>query len=872
MKTKMSKLSPEQRRIQEEKRKIVRGRVGKFILAIVVVALIAGGAIFFRDYQNPVEEEAIIPIHAYAGGEDALTMEDDDLLFTMDPLTTQFEVKVKSSGKVWRSNPENAADDTSAQPEERAKLQSTLLMSYGITSGLETTFSSYGYSVENGIYEISKTDDGGIRVDYSLGDIEKEYVIPPVITKDRFDAFCDKMDKKGANLVQQYYKKYDINHLKKKDNKEQLLTDYPILADEVIYVLRDTTKETTRKTMQGVFEDAGYTYEDYTNDKALSFAEKTSDKPIFNASMIYRLDGGDLTVEVPFDSLEYKEEYPMYTLTVLPYFGAGGKDEEGFMVVPEGGGSLIRWNNGKTAQSSYYTNLYGWDMCLGRDAVVHNTRANFGLFGVSDGKDSFNCELENGCAYASIEADVSGKNHSYNFVNASYSICSREKYDVGDIANSDIYQYLDTLPEGETISQRYHFVDSGDYVDMAKAYGSYLDEKYPEAVAPEEKGVTPVEIELVGAIDKVHQIAGVPVSRPLKLTSYEEAGEIIRDLKESGFGPMVVKYEGWCNGGIRQEMLGRIRLVKALGSSKDFRNMVQTAKDNGAKLYLNGITDYALHSNLGDGFFSYRDAAKFISKERAELYEYSPVTYAERESEDSYYLLHPDLRDKMAGNLNDYAARYGTGVSYENLGSELSSDFYRKKRVSRQAMLCRQREVLQQAVQDGIPVITNQGSDYALPYSSLVTNMDLRGNEYTILDECIPFYQIAVHGRTSYTGEPINLCGDAENEVLSSAEYGAGLSFAFMEESAFATQKTEYPEFYGASYHDWKERALEIYTRYNEELSGTFGQAMTGHRNLSPTLSVTEYEDGTKVYVNYGYEEADADGVSVPARDYLVQR
>ena len=48
---------------------------------------------------------------------------------------------------------------------------------------------------------------------------------------------------------------------------------------------------------------------------------------------------------------------------------------------------------------------------------------------------------------------------------------------------------------------------------------------------------------------------------------------------------------------------------------------------------------------------------------------------------------------------------------------------------------------------------------------------------------------------------------------------------------------------------------------------------MTGHENLTEDLSVTEYADGTKVYVNYGYSDAQTpDGVTVPARDYLTVR
>ena len=145
--------------------------------------------------------------------------------------------------------------------------------------------------------------------------------------------------------------------------------------------------------------------------------------------MIYRLDGDDLLVEVPFDSLEYKSEFPIYTITPLPYFGAGGTSDEGFLLVPEGGGSLIKFNNGRTSQTSYYANMYGWDMCLNRESVVHNTRAYYGVYGVSNNDQSFISILEDGVPYSSIAADISGKNHSYNFVNSVFSVCQREKYD-----------------------------------------------------------------------------------------------------------------------------------------------------------------------------------------------------------------------------------------------------------------------------------------------------------------------------------------------------------------------------------------------------------------------------------------------------------
>lgn len=867
----MKKEKPVLTEKQVERNAKIKSTLKGLIAPTILTALIAVAIFFVVNYQNVEDEEEIIMLESYGGTEEMIVLENDELQLTMDPMTTQFSVKVKATGAQWLSNPAEASSDSLALPEEKAKLQSTLLMTYSMKTGLETVFNSYGYSVENGIYDIEQGEDY-IKVKYSLGDVEKEFVIPPVITLDNFEKWTANMEGKDKELVQQYYKKYNINKLGKKDNKEELLANYPILQDSVIYVLRDTTKENMRKKMEETFAAAGYTYEDYLADKALDMSTATSDKPTFNVDIIYRLEGGDLVVEVPLSELENREEYPIYTITPLPFFGAGGTQDEGFMFVPEGGGATINFNNGKTNQSTYYANVYGWDMCLSRDAVVHNTRAYYGVYGVSQGDNSFICILEEGSPYASVQADISGKNHTYNYVNAIYSIYQREQYDVGDIANSEIYEYMPSLPD-ETLTQRYRFVDSGSYVDMAKTYGDYLENKYGEYMAMVEDTEVPVAVEIVGAVDKVKQILGVPVSRPLKLTTYEEAADMITELKEEGFHNMSVKLTGWCNGGVKQKLLTGVHTIPALGSKKDLANLAETAKASDVNLYLDGITHYEFNSNLLHGFFSFRDAAKFVSKERAYLYEYSHITYAQRDDLDKYYLLHTELAQETSDELTDYVAKLGIGASFADTGMDLSSDFDRKNTYSREAVKELHEEKLQATNDAGTGIMINMGNDYAVPYSDMVTNMDLRGNSYTILDECIPFYQIAIHGHVNYTGEPINICGNTQDEILCAAEYGAGLSFTLMRESAFALQKTLYTQYYGSDYEAWHDDMVDIYTRFNAELGHVYNQEMTDHVNYTQELACTSYEDGTKVYVNYGYAEAETpDGVSVPARDYLVIR
>ena len=61
-------------------------------------------------YQNQEEPVEIIRLNGYEGEENAIVMESDAIKFEMDPLTTQFTVTAKKTGKVWKSNPDDGAN------------------------------------------------------------------------------------------------------------------------------------------------------------------------------------------------------------------------------------------------------------------------------------------------------------------------------------------------------------------------------------------------------------------------------------------------------------------------------------------------------------------------------------------------------------------------------------------------------------------------------------------------------------------------------------------------------------------------------------------------------------------------------------------
>jgi hypothetical protein len=507
---------------------------------------------------------------------------------------------------------------------------------------------------------------------------------------------------------------------------------------------------------------------------------------------------------------------------------------------------------------------------MDRETVVSETRNPFPVFGLSRENSSFISITEAGSSWESVNADVAGRLNSYNFAYASYRLVHGEAYDVSGKSNNAVYVYEDSLPKGEKISQRYAFVDSGDYVDMALRYRQYLKDAHPMAGATLGTGV-PVAVEILGAVDKVKQFLGFPRRSAYALTSFKEAGAMLDSLRQSGLDNLFIRLSGYANGGVSQKVLTRLSPLGCLGGRRDFNGLMKKARRDGFRLYLEGDTLYAPRSGLLDGFNPFRDAAQFASSEPAKLQPYSIVWYGK--NGDPYYLARPAYASAMARNFIKAASSSGAaGACFGAVGEDLSADYNPHRRVGREESKRMEEESLKLARDKGLGVWVEGGNDYALPYADIVTGMDLAGNRYSILDGRVPFYQIALNGCVNYAGKPLNLAADFTEELLRSAESGAALSFVFMGADESALSDTEYSQYYGASLASWLGKVKSIYSRYNAELGPSYGTGITAHRWLNKDVAATTFGDGRTVYVNYGLNDYRAGALTVPARDYAVAR
>ncbi|WP_302191543.1 DUF5696 domain-containing protein [uncultured Ruminococcus sp.] len=121
------------------------------------------------------------------------------------------------------------------------------------------------------------------------------------------------------------------------------------------------------------------------------------------------------------------------SISIMSNFGAASSEDEGYFVIPDGSGALIRFNNGKTTAKSYTGYVYGSDLtavALKEPAVTE--QVYLPMYGIVNGDNAMMVVCTEGDSNAKLTASVSGQS------NSSYNVCG---FDF-TIRDSDSYLYV----------------------------------------------------------------------------------------------------------------------------------------------------------------------------------------------------------------------------------------------------------------------------------------------------------------------------------------------------------------------------------------------------------------------------------------------
>ncbi|MFC4808581.1 DUF5696 domain-containing protein [Paenibacillus sp. GCM10023250] len=782
----------------------------------------------------------------------------DALALYMNPDTTEIAVLNRASGKAWHSNPGDIASDAKASPFEKDRLAAQVTVNYRDAIGTLGVITNFTDSIQRKQFKAEGIENG-VRITYTIGDTSLGIdALPKRISKQRLEEkVLGKLDKKTADYVANRYYPLDDN------------------PDVLERLDAEVSRALVLKRMLDAFAKAGYTAEDLQadNDENGASGGSASTKPNFTIPIEYSLSGDSLLVHVPVKDIQESEGYQIRSVELLDFFGAAGQDEQGYMLVPDGSGSLIHLNNGKIGEEVYVQRVYGDDEndnSKRRGQIAEAARLP--VFGMKAGDEAWFATIEEGEGIASINADVSGRKNAYNSAYASFAIRGEDELELYKGNKVDEFQLLTDDRFAGDILLRYNFLsgDEASYSGMAALYRNNLVKAgVLQPLKPQAQ--LPFYVDLLGAVDRRKSFLGVPYKGLMTMTTIEQASRIAKDIKDAGVSNVQMRYVGWFNEGIDHKVPETVKLDGQLGSKSDLSKLAAQLKDMGGNLYPDVAFQHVLRENRA--FKPASDAARFVTREQALLQPFDRALNAMNAEWGSFYLLSPAKLPYFVDRFVDSYRKYGLdSVALRDMGDTLTADY----RVNRVVF----RDVAKHIVTDQLGKIEKRypnvmmtgGNAYALPYADRLLNVPMASSAYAIEDEDVPFYEMVVHGYKDYAGAPINLDNeqDLSYHLLRSLEYGAAPHFFWSYESSSKLKLTAYETLFSTQYADWLQGAAELYGKLNGVLAGLQGETIAEHARLMPGVVKVRYSGGTSIYVNYTDQPVTVQDVRIGAKNFTV--
>lgn len=588
--------------------------------------------------------------------------------------------------------------------------------------------------------------------------------------------------------------------------------------------------------------------------------------------MQYTLEKDFLRVEVVSAEIEEKGPYKLTHIAVLPYFGAGSAEDEGYLMVPDGSGALINFNNGKTGYADYNDDIYDRDNVLSKNTnEAKREKIRMPVFGIRNGRNAFLAVVTEGESLGTLNASVGGKVTAYNNVYTEFqyravdAVLMREREGTA----KDVSMTAQWPVQSKTFSICYYPLKEGaaDYSGMAKRYQQFLaEEKGLRPVV--KKGNLPFYADVYGGVEKRKYIFGIPVTTVEPLTTYKQCIDIADSLKSKGVDGIVLRYMDWTQEEIYGKIPSKLHLEGKLGSSREFKEMISYMEKNGIEFYPNA--DFTNFSRGGNGYSIYNHAAKTVSRAPALQFLYSLSTYFKRTDVKPWYLLSPgSMEEAVTGLLKAYARLGISSVSLNTLGSQVYSDYGKKglDRSQTQKLMENSMRRLQAGEGD---LLVESANAYSLPYAAHVIGTPSTSSRFDIIDKEIPFYQMVLHGFVPYTLEPMNLSSNKEDLFLKTLETGSAPLYTWISGNSVSLKGTRLDFIYSGNYKAWLDLAVKEYQQLNEVLAKVQDKKIVQHCERAKDVYETTYENGTKVLVNYGSAEAEVDKIRVKAKGYAV--
>ena len=586
-------------------------------------------------------------------------------------------------------------------------------------------------------------------------------------------------------------------------------------------------------------------------------------------NVVYTLDGNSFVATIPLKDIKEKGEYSLVKVSLLPYFDAADREEKGYILVPDGSGVLINFNNGK-GTTLYSQKVFGTDPITNRKTMTVNTQSVLlpviGIHKVaSEGGVASNIlmYIEEGAAAAMVNATSATASNAFNY--GYFSFIYRSSAFITMLENTQFpvsaTMIANNTANTENFSVSYNVLSvDGDYNEMAKVTRQKLMDDGLTADSVTDK----VFIEAYMSVKKTKHFLGIPYKANETLTTFDECLELVEKLN----GNTVVMLHGLDkDGAVGGAIDTKFTVNSKLGGIKDYKTFVNAAGKLNSEIF--PVSEFVLYNKSKLGYTTYWDNARSVDVKPIEKLYYLYGNYEENKD-------YPSLRYLIPKKLVKASNSYIKSLTKNGIKTAAPLSIGNSPYSSRDGKNCdivsvtnNYVEILSTMKEKGISIALQSPAAYALEYTDYVFGMPLRSSGYTCFDIDIPFIQLVLNGVKNYSTVALNLTNNIPEMKLLMLESASAPSYTVIGKEYSDVKDTPLDILYGADLSALEESIVNEVKAYRDFYSKTEGK-IAKHITISKDLRVVEFENGAKIIVNYDDTAVEYEGIAVDALSYKL--
>ncbi len=567
----------------------------------------------------------------------------------------------------------------------------------------------------------------------------------------------------------------------------------------------------------------------------------------------YTLRNDSLKASVKTAEVVEGGNYIIVSIELAPYLcSTENTAENGQLFVPTGSGAIMNVQSDADSTRKYIGVVYGDDASrILPEKPIDNQQIYMPVFGAVSGQNALLAIIEGASETAAINAEAGNSRTEWSCIYPTFYLRGYDTFATTEWIWS--YQDLNYMSEDvidTVISIGYYplYDEDANYNGMAKCYKNYLNKN--KQLKKSSVDAKPYSLSIVGGALKTVATGGFPHNVTSVTTTFGGAKSIVEDASKTiGIKPSV-QMLGYGNNGLDiGKIAGGYKFKSNFGGKKAQKALEDYCKKNKIDIYTD--FDVIRYNQSGGGFNATFSASKSATLRVAESFLIN-TPLRDFNNDTAYRFLKKSAIPTAINKLTKKAKKLNvSGISLSSLSSVAYSDFRENKYGVKGKMSDIAQNAISTVKKSGHSVAVSNANAYAAAYADVIYNAPLTNGDYDVFDMWIPFYQMVFSGSKPIYSSYINLEDNSNVATLRALASGSGLGFAVIDKYDIDLSVSNTFALYGTVYKDNKQFIKDTVKTYEDYYKKIKGASIVSYTMLEGNVSLTEFSNGVKIYVNY---------------------